>query len=95
LKRVEFEKTTMALSVDVVDAVQLALEKEGILQTIRAQLRYSVLKVLSKNSHEDVASHKSTIELFVDSYGEIRKKTPKKANPSNSSLCTRTLPTQT
>lgn len=56
--------------VDVVDAVQLALEKEGTLLSIRAQLRYSVLKVLNRNSSDDAPSNKSAIDAFIDSYGE-------------------------
>lgn len=38
----------MALvTTEVVDAVQRSLEKEGLLQSIRAQLRSSVMKILT------------------------------------------------
>ncbi len=35
------------VSVEVIDAVQRSLEKEGLLQSIRAQLRSSVMKILT------------------------------------------------
>jgi hypothetical protein len=40
----------MATTVEAVDAIQQALEGDGILQSIRAQLRASVFNIISKKS---------------------------------------------
>jgi hypothetical protein len=40
----------MATTVEAVDAIQAALENEGILQSVRAQLRASVFNIISKKS---------------------------------------------
>lgn len=37
-------------TVEAVDAIQRALESEGVLQSIRAQLRASVFNIISKNT---------------------------------------------
>jgi hypothetical protein len=45
-----------AASIEVVDGVQQLLESEGILQSIRAQLRASVLNALATSGVERKAS---------------------------------------
>lgn len=45
-----------AATIEVVDAVQQLLESEGILQSIRAHLRASVLNALATNGAERKAS---------------------------------------
>ena len=42
----------MTASVEVVDAVQQLLESEGVLQSIRAQLRASVVNALASKTSE-------------------------------------------
>ena len=46
----------MALEIDgnVVDAVQRALERNGVLQNIRAQLRIQVLDILQQTKNKEV-----------------------------------------
>ena len=40
----------MATTIEAVDAIQRALENEGLLQSIRAQLRAGVFNIISKKS---------------------------------------------
>jgi hypothetical protein len=51
----------MTVSTEIVDAVQQLLEKEGVLQSIRAQLRSSVINALATKDGERRAS--KTVEF--------------------------------
>lgn len=42
----------MTASIEVIDAVQQLLESEGVLQSIRAQLRASVINALSTKTSD-------------------------------------------
>lgn len=62
----------MTVSTEIVDAVQQLLEKEGVLQSIRAQLRSSVINVLATKDGERRAS--KTVEFAGKESGESCKK---------------------
>ena len=62
----------MTVSTEIVDAVQQLLEKEGVLQSIRAQLRSSVINALATKDGERRAS--KTVEFTGKESGELSRK---------------------
>ena len=62
----------MTVSTEIVDAVQQLLEKEGVLQSIRAQLRSSVINALATKDGERRAS--KTVEFAGKESGESFRK---------------------
>ena len=54
---------------DIITAVQATLEREGILQSIRAQLRASVFNVISKVGNENKNNSFLTEFLATSIYG--------------------------
>ena len=66
----------MTVSTEIVDAVQQLLEKEGVLQSIRAQLRSSVINALATKDGERRAS--KTDEFTGKESGKSFKKNQQK-----------------